>query len=218
MELDEFLRVVGEVFPKQGVVIGEKQYEECLEKRDIWDDLSSITKDQVEQTVVQFLNKWRCRLPYQCVPELTSVLKKTEQWLGTLRKLRIEDVDLLAPMSVESEEIRRFMLIEKVFSLIQWVRAGRRTVGSTATSKILHMAIPDLFVMCDEGIRKAYGCGGNAAGYVNFMFRMNLIASDLVSQAKGNKQAILDCSKWKGRTLARLLDNYNYTKHTLNKA
>lgn len=218
VELDEFLRVVGEGFPKQGVAVGERQYEECLEKREIWDDLSNVSRKQVEQTVVEFLNKWKCRLQYQCVQELTSVLQETERWLQILRRFHIDAIDLLAPIKVENEMMRSFILVEKVFSPIQRVRAGRRTVGFTATSKILHMAIPDLFVMCDESIRKAYGCEGNAAGYVNFMFRMNLIASDLISQAKGNKQTILDCSKWKERTLARLLDNYNYSKYTLNKA
>lgn len=216
--LSEFLRIVGEVFPKQDVADGEAQYEECLKQREIWDDLGNINQRHVEQILIPFLNKWKCRLPYQCAQRLTSVMQETEQWLPNLRGLHIEDVDFLAPIKVGSEAMRVFALVEKIFAPIQLVKAGRRTVGFTATSKILHMAIPELFVMCDKRIREKYGCEGNAAGYANFMLRMNLLASDLISQAHGNKQSILDCSQWKGRTLARLLDNYNYTTYTLRKA
>ena len=218
MKLEEFLRVIREVFPNQGVDKGEEQYEKCLSHREIWDNLKNVNSDQVKDIVVSFLNKWRCRLPYECVPGLTVALQEAEPWLQPLRGSNIEDVDLLKPIKIKGEEIRILTLIENVFNTIQKVRAGRRTVAFTATSKILHMTIPNLFVMCDEKIRKAYGCEGNSAGYANFMLRMNLFARDLISQAHGSKQRILSCSKWKGRTLTRLLDNYNYTKHTLEKA
>ena len=65
---------------------------------------------------------------------------------------------------------------------------------------------------------EAYGCEGNAAGYGNFMLRMNLLARDFLAQAKGNEKIILRCSRLKGRTLARLLDVFNYTKFALKKA
>lgn len=218
VKLEEFLRVVGEVFSKQGVDKGEEQYEKCLSHREIWDNLENVNSDQVKDIVVSFLNKWQCRLPYECVPGLTVALQKAEPWLQPLRGSNIEDVDLLKPIKIKGEEIRILTLIENVFNTIQKVRAGRRTVAFTATAKILHMAVPELFVMCDGSIRKAYGCEGNAAGYANFMLKMNFFARDLVSQAHGNKQRILDCSKRERRALARLLDNYNYTKFTLNKA
>jgi len=218
VKLEDFLRVVREVFPNQGVDKGEEQYEECLSHREIWDNFDNVKTIYARDVMVPFLNKWQCRLSYECVPALTTALQKTELWLQPLRGLNIEDIDLLEPIEIKNEEIRTLSLIEKVSETIQKVGAGRRTVAFTATSKILHMSIPNLFVMCDEKIRKAYGCEGNSAGYANFMIRMNLFARDLISQAHGNKQRILSCSKWKGRTLTRLLDNYNYTKHTLEKA
>ena len=217
VKLEEFLRVVGEVFPNLSVHEGEKHYDDCLSHREIWDNLDNVNREHVQNIVVPFLNKWRCRLPYECVPGLTATLQRAERWLQPLRGLNIEDVDLLEPVKIKDEEIRTFILVENVFNAIQKVRARRRTVAFTATSKILHMAIPNFFVMCDESIRKEYGCEGNGAGYANFMLRMSLFAHDLILQAHGNRQRILDCSKWKGRTLARLLDIYNYTKFTLNK-
>jgi len=218
IELEDFVRVVGKVFPNQPrIEAGEKEYEECLEHREFWDDLKKINVKYVKETVVAFLNKWQCRLPYDCVPELTTVMQDAEQWLQPLRSFSIDGVDLLKPIEVKDEEQRMFIVVEKLFDNIRKIRSGRRSVAFTATSKILHMVIPEFFVMCDEAIRERYGCEGNGAGYANFMFRMSFIARDLVLQAHGDKQRILDCSRWKGRTLARLLDNYNYMKYTLGE-
>ncbi|MEM3389785.1 MAG: hypothetical protein QW491_10305 [Thermoproteota archaeon] len=209
---------MGEVFPKQkGIKEGEEQYEECLSYREIWDDLSNINEDDVRTIVIPFLNKWKCRLPYECAPKLTVALQEVEPLLKPLRRYDIGRVNLLMPIGIEDGTLRKLVLIEKVFNRIYSVKAGRRTVGFTAISKILHMAVPRFFVMSDEKIREAYGCGDNEKGYANFMFRMNLLASDLISQANGEKEKILNCSKWKGRTLARLLDNFNYTVFTLRK-
>jgi hypothetical protein len=217
VKLEEFLRVVGEDFPNHNnVEKGELQYEECIKHREIWDNLSNMNEDNVRKIVIYFLNKWRCRLPYECAPQLAASLKKAEPLLKPMRNFSIESVNLI-PIKAGSKTLRVLELIEKVFEVIQKVKAGKRTVGPTATSKILHMAVPKFFVMYDEKIRKAYGCEGNAKGYVNFMLRMNLLARNLLEQAKGNKEAILACSKWRERTLARLLDNYNYARFSLPK-
>ena len=88
-----------------------------------------------------------CRLPYKYASELTEALRKVEPLLKPLRNLSIEDADLLASVNVEGKTIKVLELIEQVFSIVQRVKAGRRTVGFTATSKILHMAIPTFFVM-----------------------------------------------------------------------
>lgn len=194
MKLKDFLRVIGEVFPKQGVDKGEKQYEDCLRHREIWDNLDNVKTIHVRDVMVPFLNKWQCRLSYKCVPALTTALQRTERWLQPLRGLNIEDIGLLEPIEIKNEEIRTFSLIEKVSETIQKVRAGRRTVAFTATSKILHMAVPNLFVMCDEKIRKAYGCEGNSAGYANFMLRMNLFARYSARFRYTNKRTVSLCS------------------------
>jgi len=218
VKLEEFLRVVGEVYPSQKVEEGECQYERCLGHREIWDNLSTISEDDVRTIVLPFLNKWKCRLPYKCDSPLAEALREIEPLLKPTRGISIESADPLAPINVEDKTLRVLELIEEAFDVVQQVKAGRRTVGFTATSKILHMSVPEFFVMCDEKIRRAYGCEGNAAGYGNFMLRMNLLARDLISQAQGNKMIITCSSKWGGRTLARLLDNFNYTKFTLKKA
>jgi hypothetical protein len=222
IKLEDFLRVVGEIYPKEkGVKEGEKAYDECFKYREKWDDLSSINEDDVENIMIPFLNKWKCRLSDKCTKKLTSALKEVEPLLQPLRHCNIESTELLASINMNGETLRILTLVEKVFNRIYTVKytlkAGQRTVGFTAASKILHIIVPSFFVMSDEKIRKAYGCEGNEKGYANFMFRMSLLARDLVSQANGDKEKILKCSKWEGRTLAKLLDVFNYTKFTLKK-
>jgi hypothetical protein len=214
--LEEFGKVVGEIFPAApNIESGEAQYDECLGHHEIWNNLSTIRTEDVQKVVVLFLNRWRCRLPELCVAELGSVLRQSEQLISPLRRIDIEDMEVLRTSESFDTKLRMLPLIENLFETIQKVRAGPKTVGFTATSKILHLTAPSFFMMSDQKIREHYGCEANGAGYANFMFRMSLLAGDLIAQAQGDKQSILKYSKWEGRTLARLLDNYNYTKFTL---
>lgn len=215
VKIKRFQKIVGEVYPNQdGISKGEQEYDECVRHREFWDNLHKIRLEDTEKVVLPFLGKWNCRLPYDCASELTSTLQKTEQLIQPLRKLQIEDLDAMGTVQGNEIASKPFCLIEEAFSNISKVKSGRRTVGFTATSKILHMAIPSFFTMSDEKIRKHYGFEGNSAGYVNFMLTMNLLAQDLIEQV-GNKQSLLNSSQFRKRTLARLLDNYNYTVFTL---
>ena len=216
--LKDFLKVVGEVFPSQpGIATGEGEYGNCLKRRELWDNLANIEMKDVQEIVLPFLNKWQCRLSYKCAAGLTEALQSIEPMVKLFRGLKIESADLLRRIRFQGEEVDAFMLIQKLFDTVSKVKAGRRTVAFTATSKILHMVLPDFFVMADAEIRKMYGCEANGAGYANFMWRMGILARDLLTQAEGNRHKILDSSRWKGRSLTRLLDNYNYTKFTLKR-
>lgn len=218
MKLEYFQKVVGEMFPNlSGISIGEKQYESCLEHREFWDDLINIRFSDVNEIILPFLNKWQCRLPYKCARGLTIALQQSEMLLKPLRSFKIESADFLQQILVQGRKMKILILLQEIFDVISKVKAGRRTVAFTATSKILHMAVPDFFVMADETIRKKYGCEGNGAGYANFMWRMSIFARDLLSQAKGSKRKIIKIPKWRERTLPRLIDNYNYAKYTLMK-
>jgi hypothetical protein len=217
VKLDEF-RAVIEMFSKEpNIESGELQYQECIGRRDLWDNLGKIETADVQDIILPFLNKWRCRLSDKCASELALALNEVEHLIRPLRSLYVESANMFGTTESSDGEARIIALIEESFGTVQEVVAGRRTVGFTATSKMFHMAIPSFFVMSDEKIREHYGCEANGAGYANFMLRMNLFAKDLVSQAQGNRQTILGYSKWPGRALTRLLDNYNYTMFTLGK-
>lgn len=72
----------------------------------------------------------------------------------------------------------------------------------TGASKLMHLTIPEVFVMWDAYIRKAYGFKkGNSEDYFNFLMKMQ-------EEFKGIK-------KTKKKTLAKMIDEYNYVKFTL---
>jgi len=113
VKLEEFLRVVREVFPNQNVEEGERQYDECLAHREIWDNLSNMEEGSVRTIVIPFLNKWKCRLPYKCASQLAEALGKVEPLLKPMRDFSIESADLLAPINVEGKTLRILELIKK---------------------------------------------------------------------------------------------------------
>jgi len=93
-------------------------------------------------------------------------------------------------------------IIKKIFDTLSEV------VGFTATTKIMHMVLPELFVMCDEKIRESYGCAGNSEGYLNFLWRMQESARKFIEE----KTKLEICKELHNgdRSLTRILDEYNY--------
>lgn len=75
-------------------------------------------------------------------------------------------------------------------------------VQFTGSSKLMHLTIPNVFVMWDGYIRKAWGFKkGNSEDYFNFLKKM--------------QQEFKDIQKRNERTLAKCIDEYNYVKFTL---
>jgi len=75
-------------------------------------------------------------------------------------------------------------------------------VQFTGSSKLMHLTIPNVFVMWDGYIRKAWGFKkGNSEDYFNFLKKM--------------QQEFKDIQKRNGRTLAKCIDEYNYVRFTL---
>jgi flagellar biosynthesis/type III secretory pathway chaperone len=60
----------------------------------------------VRDIVMNFLNKWKCILPYEKAPELAEKLRELEPKLRPLRNLNIANADLLEVISVGSEKRR----------------------------------------------------------------------------------------------------------------
>ena len=109
--------------------------------------------------------------------------------------------------------------VDSIFDTV--ARSGRR-YESTATSKILHVLYPPLFVMWDAAIRGGYAVGGRSGDYAErFLPRMQREAREAVdsytSDGKaGPSTAVREleglCG---GRALTKLIDEYNYCRFTL---
>lgn len=75
----------------------------------------------------------------------------------------------------------------------------------TGASKLMHLTVPNVFIMWDAYIRKALGFKyGDGQDYFNFLKKM--------------KEEFKHISKVDGRTLAKCIDEYNYVKFTLTPA
>ena len=187
---------------------GDPLYLETIKKRSIWDDLVKISLDDLKDVVLNFLNKWACRISYGCASQLQTALQKTHPPFQLLRykKLEIETVNLDEIIESNGKNVKD--IIKEIFDTLSKVKAGRRTVGFTATTKIMHMIIPNLFVMCDENIREAYGCTGNSEGYLNFLCRMQKATQKIIKE----KTKVEICEKLHNgdRDLTKILDQYNY--------
>ena len=114
--------------------------------------------------------------------------------------------------------------IREIFDDIAHCTRGRR-YESTGASKMLHTIVPQLFVMWDRKIRLGILGGENRKYGVNyideFLPLMQQEAIDVRTSCAeklklDNDQAIEYISKHAdGKTLAKLIDEYNYMKHTL---
>ena len=187
---------------------GDPLYLETIKKRNVWDNLDRINVDDIINVVLNFLNKWKCRLSYRCAPELQKALQETHILFQLLKdeKLKIENVNFDEIVGTTGKSVKK--IIKEIFNTISIVKAGRKTVGFTATTKIMHMIIPNLFVMCDEKIREEYGCAGNSEGHLNFLCRMQKATQRIVRE----KTKVEICKELHhgDRGFTKILDEYNY--------
>jgi hypothetical protein len=88
--------------------------------------------------------------------------------------------------------------INKIFTTLYKIKG----IQSTGTSKIMHLACPNVFVMWDSFIKKRYGFKrGDAKDYLDFLKVMQDEFKDI---------------KWtnKSITFAKAIDQYNYCRFT----
>jgi hypothetical protein len=209
-DLDEFIKNVRKYQSSEYAL--DDSYQRILERRDIWEKLSELDNERT-RAVIEFLNVWKCRLSYDCAPNLARALKGCSTLISELGRLSLEEV-------TTEELLANLDAIQELSKTISSVRAGRRTVGATGASKILHLTNPSFFMMTDNRIRDGWGCSDNEVGYGNFMWRMELFGNAIIhsystSRDIPTKDAFIrlrsEC-KSSAATLPKLLGEYNWTK------
>lgn len=101
--------------------------------------------------------------------------------------------------SIESINLDNY---EKDIIYIFDTLAKIKGIQYTGASKLMHLTVPEVFIMWDAYIRKAWNFKkGSSEDYFNFLKKMQ-------NEFKGLKGK--DC-----RTLAKCIDEYNYVKFTL---
>jgi hypothetical protein len=164
--------------------------------------------------LLRFLNQWASHHPSD--PDARAGFKRA--YLDVLPRLRVLQGLSLLEAAFGSGVVQD---VEAVFEGI--ARSGGR-YASTATSKILHVLNPQLFVMWDSAIRGAYGVDASSCDYAKrFLPRVQRQAKEAVDSYTRNGRAdpvtaVQDLEGLcDGRPLAKLVDEHNYCKFTLRR-
>ncbi len=161
----------------------------------------------------KFLNQWSTRYPSgpEQVIAFKSAYKSVFPAIQMFKGDRLEDADLRE---------NKLSQIENIFAKIAY--CGSRS-EATGASKILHTILPNFFVMWDASIRPGYAVTGTPQGYAyKFLTRIqkqvNEAIMSYVAEFKCDREAAesLLISKGKGKSIAKLVDEYNYAKFTLS--
>lgn len=206
-----------------------RDYANSIKRRDVWSNLRDLEEKGVSGVVLNFLNKWRCHIPYKRAPEICKALKKADRFFKLLRNEKLETIDFEKMVGVNGKVLKTQEIVSSVFRIISpTVAPAVGEGGYTATSKIMHMVNPELFPMWDRRIRKKYGFYGNTEGYLLFVLKMQSMIKGVIRDycaehrigMKEAKEEICKktCSGGEMLTLVKLIDEYNYTKFTLSKS
>lgn len=164
---------------------------------------------------MKFANQWKCRIPYNCTPNLTDTLHKIAPLLYQFRHYRLEQIRI-------EDFARQSALITEVFDRISRTKGDgdKRGIGPTATSKILHMVNPHFFMMYDKQIREGYVYSADGLGYSGFMLQMRRMIDEIL-QTYSSKFKIekTDVAKdiavkyhSEAQGITKLVDEYNWIK------
>lgn len=119
--------------------------------------------------VIRFLNIWRCRLSYETFrPVLSNAFTENFNQLSSIADDYLESAYL---------EHAKMETVQSVFQKFRM----KPKMGPTVASKVLALLNPNLFVMWDEPIRKAYKYDTANPNYSAFCVEMGEAAQNVAS-------------------------------------
>jgi len=167
------------------------------------DGLCSLSDDEVCSILRPYLLQWGKMgrvLGHKGCRRTACKLKEIEHKFHAFQNLSLATIDIYQ----KSDEI------EKLYNEIlnaEWESEKGRTkrVGPTATAKVLHLIVPDLFMIWDRKIRVDYGFGDSGKEYVRFLINMQNWIKEL-------KPALEKMQKEYGKASTKIIDDYNWIK------
>jgi len=162
-------------------------------------DFRNINPKKTYCYLLRFLELWGVRR--------TAVKVDPRKLSETITCLR----PLLTDLNHNFTEVDLQTIEDKVIEVFNKI-SSVDNIGPTFSSKILHLLIPNLFIMWDREIAREFGVQMNSGGYVNFLKMCKSIYKKLSEKYKeqgvDNPTAYL-LSKFK-KPLTKLLDEYNW--------
>lgn len=135
----------------------EHKYSGLRARRDkYWLHLENLSESQIRNQILDgFLNTraWGCRIPRKSVPDLKRTLDQLPEYYAALSSARIEDIDFQSHVALKGSQVSAAYVIDSIVSLFRQIKPK---FGLVPASKLMHMALPNFFVMLDKGIREKY--------------------------------------------------------------
>jgi hypothetical protein len=214
----ESLVLASEIFRERQPTY-DRLYLEYMDSRDeaAWDSDTGPNDVEIAE-LLRFLNQWATRHPSDA--DARGRFKRA--YLQVLPLLRALQGLTLLDTAFGTGVVRGMCVSEAVGSIFETIAGSGSRYESTATSKILHVLHPPLFVMWDSAIRGGYAVDGHSGDYATrFLPRMQRQAREAVESYTNDggadpAAALQELQKLcGGRPLAKLIDEYNYCKFTL---
>jgi hypothetical protein len=182
-----------------------------------WDSDAGPSGDEIGE-LFTFLNRFAAR--YASDADARGRFKKA--YLEVLPLLRAIRGHTLVDTRFHDGVAGGKSVSEAVDWIFDKIASSGRRYESTATSKILHVLYPPLFIMWESAIRGGYAVGGRSRDYAErFLPLMQREATEAVGSyiADGNAgptTAVQEVERLCGaRPLTKLIDEYNYCKFRL---
>lgn len=179
-------------------------------------DRSRLPDPDEVMKIYTFMNRWFSRVPLSKAPHFCEQFAAKWNILSKLSNLSLENASMQTPIRIGDEYLVVARAMQDCFDALE------ATIGSTPTSKALHVAVPALFVMWDKAIAIALSKGRSGYHYANiFMPAMKGRLQEAISSYMNEKQcdrseAIRGILALRGRkyTLAKMIDEFNWVTIT----
>lgn len=219
-----------------GALGNDRDYQDLMGRAQFLSNLrtdpNAIQATEIRQKFIkEFLNRWRSRV--QNNPQSARAIQTTIQdllpYLHALKNLVIETVNFEQMVDVRNVKMTVSQVIEYCYTAIR--KMGFR-FGPTATSKLLHVLQPGLFVMWDNAIlddykKKNKRISDSNQGYRVYLHIMQQVATSVHQEFQKSKlDSVVGPEQGPARylseqmnyhppkTLAKYLDEYNWVTIT----
>ena len=220
-----------------GATDGDSDYQDLMGQTQFLNSLRANPRElqtsQIQQQLILgFINRWNCRAKntQESAQAIRTILQHLLPYLQVLNRFTIMDVNFTGTVSVNNNQMTVSKVIDSYYKKVKTI--GYR-FGPTATSKLLHILQPELFVMWDKDIINYYKNNNNqnvsntGQGYCVYLKKMQETAKQVY---RSFQKAVLNTSVGANqnpadylstqmmynppKTLAKYLDEYNWITKT----
>lgn len=162
-----------------------------------------LEKQEIESILYQYLLKWGRMgrvLGYNGCDRIAIALQQLKSQLDEFKSATLSNIDL-NDKSFSIEELYDSLLNSKWKSN----RGRTKRVGPTATAKVLHLALPNLFMIWDRRIREYYEFKDTGSEYLGFLEIMQDWNHKLFKTINSLQEKY-------GKSSTKLIDEYNWKR------